>query len=175
MIDLPASLAERLREHKIRTPHSHPGDFVFTARTGGPLEHRNVAQRGLARAVERAIAVGNVDGSKRVPTFHELRHAHASALELALVARRALDRLPRRSVTRSRRVGAECWYAWLSRDSGPGGDHFLLDRDAFERAEFRGLPDLDELMDTSVEAESGANWTLRLWHRGLVTEVLSYV
>lgn len=64
-----------LREHRLRAAASQDHDFVFTSRTGGPLEHRNVAQRGLARAVKLA----ELDPEKRAPTFHELRHAHASA------------------------------------------------------------------------------------------------
>jgi len=30
------------------------GAYIFSARTGGPLEHRNVAGRALSRALERA-------------------------------------------------------------------------------------------------------------------------
>ncbi len=51
-------------------------DYVFSARTGGPLEHRNVAGRALHRAVERA---GLDQEGAPTPTFHALRHGFASA------------------------------------------------------------------------------------------------
>jgi integrase len=72
-IEMPGSLATMLRAHKLASAYSGPEDLVFTSRTGGPMEHRNVAQRGLGRAYKSA----NLDG--RAPTFHELRHMHASA------------------------------------------------------------------------------------------------
>ncbi len=73
VVEMPDMLATMLRQHKLASAHSKPHDLVFTSRTGGPMEHRNVAQRGLAKAVK----VAKLDG--RPPTFHELRHAHASA------------------------------------------------------------------------------------------------
>lgn len=75
VVEMPASLAAMLREHRLRSPYSRDDDLVFASRTGGPLEHRNVAQRGLARAVKKA----GLDSDHRPPTFHELRHTHASA------------------------------------------------------------------------------------------------
>jgi integrase len=57
-------------------PASEGTDLVFCTRTGRPLEHRSVARRWLARAAKLAGLDG--DG-QRIPTFHELRHAHASA------------------------------------------------------------------------------------------------
>ncbi|HXW59444.1 MAG TPA: tyrosine-type recombinase/integrase [Solirubrobacteraceae bacterium] len=75
VIEAPDALVSLLRGHRAASAHKSPESLVFASRTGGPLEHRNVAQRGLARAVKRA----KLDASKRPPTFHELRHAHASA------------------------------------------------------------------------------------------------
>ncbi len=76
VIEAPGSVVSALRTHKLRSPHSQPQDFVFATREGGPMEHRNVAQRGLLRTARRAKLDG---GGKRLPTFHELRHTHASA------------------------------------------------------------------------------------------------
>lgn len=73
VIEAPGSVLFALREHKLRSEFCGDDNLVFASRTTGPMEHRNVAQRGLARAVKRA----SLDG--RPPTFHELRHAHASA------------------------------------------------------------------------------------------------
>jgi integrase len=73
VVEMPGSVVSALREHKLKSPRSLADDLVFTSRSGGPMEHRNVAQRGLGKAFERA----GLDG--RAPTFHELRHAHASA------------------------------------------------------------------------------------------------
>jgi integrase len=76
VIEAPGSLVAMLREHKIASPYARPSDFVFTTRTGRALEHRNVARRGLARAARLA---GLDSDGERIPTFHELRHGHASA------------------------------------------------------------------------------------------------
>lgn len=75
-VELPASLVSLLRVRKLETPYSGADDYVFSARTGGPLEHRNVAGRALRRAVERA---GLEQGEAPAPTFHALRHGFASA------------------------------------------------------------------------------------------------
>ena len=75
VIDAPAAVVSLLRAHKLRTPYSGRDDLVFASRSGGPLDHRNVAGRALERAVKRA----GLNGERRAPTFHELRHAHASA------------------------------------------------------------------------------------------------
>ena len=72
-IEMGSGLVASLQRHKLASVHTGPDDLVFVTRGGGPLEHRNVAQRGLGRAFKRA----NLSG--RCPTFHELRHAHASA------------------------------------------------------------------------------------------------
>lgn len=73
VVEMPDVLVSMLRAHKLSSAHSQPQALVFTSRSGGPLEHRNVAQRGLAKACKAAGI------AERWPTFHELRHAHASA------------------------------------------------------------------------------------------------
>ena len=75
VIEAPGSLLALLRAHKLASPNSSAGDLVFTTRSGRPFDHRNVT-RALATTA-RAAGL-NADGS-RLPTFHELRHAHASA------------------------------------------------------------------------------------------------
>lgn len=76
VIEAPGSLIAMLREHKLASVYSRPTDLVFTTRNGRAIEHRTVAKRGLARAAK--LAKLDSDG-ERIPTFHELRHAHASA------------------------------------------------------------------------------------------------
>jgi integrase len=73
VIEMPGSVVAALRAHKLRSGYGRDEDYVFTTRSGAPIERRNVARRGLARAYQRAGLKG------RAPTFHELRHAHASA------------------------------------------------------------------------------------------------
>jgi integrase len=75
VIEAPGSLLAMLRTHKLASSYSKPSDLVFTTRTGRPLDHRAVT-RALVRAAKLA---GLADDRQRVPTFHELRHAHASA------------------------------------------------------------------------------------------------
>jgi len=75
-VELPSSLASMLRARKLESPNSAADDYVFSTRTGGALEHRNVAGRPLRRAFERAGL--EEDGAQR-PTFHALRHGFASA------------------------------------------------------------------------------------------------
>ena len=76
VIEAPGSLIAMLREHKLASAYCQPTDLVFTSRSGRALEHRNVTREGLQRACKRAGL--DADG-QRLPTFHELRHAHASA------------------------------------------------------------------------------------------------
>jgi integrase len=76
VIEAPGSLIAMLREHKLASAYSRPVDLVFTTGSGRAHEHRNVAKRGLARAARLA---GLDSDGQRIPTFHELRHAHASA------------------------------------------------------------------------------------------------
>jgi integrase len=65
------------------TARSTPHDLVFTTLAGTGHDHRNIAGRVLRRAVRNA-GVGAVvrDGTviQPAPTFHSLRHSHASAL-----------------------------------------------------------------------------------------------
>jgi integrase len=75
VIEAPGSLLAMLRTHKLASSYSKPSHLVFTTRTGRPLDHRAVT-RALVRAAKSA---GLADDGLRVPTFHELRHAHASA------------------------------------------------------------------------------------------------
>lgn len=100
------SLARLLREHRAASAFSQGADFVFSSATGGPLDGRNVAQRGLRAAAVRAGLVAAPPkpvkdkrkrkqvGSQRGPrahiearggkrariTMHELRHCFASLL-----------------------------------------------------------------------------------------------
>jgi integrase len=71
------SLAKLLREHKLASAHSQPGDPVFATLTGQPMHFRNVTRRGLAAAVCK----GGLDrlGEPRL-RFHDLRHCFASLL-----------------------------------------------------------------------------------------------
>jgi integrase len=49
-----------------------PTDLVFCSETGGPLHHRNILRRGLAKALERS-------GLPHL-TWHDLRHVAASMM-----------------------------------------------------------------------------------------------
>lgn len=71
------TLGRLLREHKLRTPFSTPGDYVFTTSAGTPYYWRNVSKRGLERAKQRAGLDG--EGRPRL-RFHDLRHTFASIL-----------------------------------------------------------------------------------------------
>lgn len=82
-IDISPVLASKLRKAKIAAANSGPHDFVFVSRAGTPHDHRNIAGRVLARAVKRAglQAADHANGGEhRAPTFHDLRHSHASKL-----------------------------------------------------------------------------------------------
>jgi integrase len=70
---MPGSLVSTLRAHKLASPYSKPNHYVFATVTGEPFGHRTVTKQGLTAACRRA------DLAKPWPTFHELRHAHASA------------------------------------------------------------------------------------------------
>jgi integrase len=71
------SLAKLLREHKLASGHSGPGDPVFATLTGQPMHFRNVTRRGLGAAVTSAGLDG--EGELRL-RFHDLRHCFASLL-----------------------------------------------------------------------------------------------
>src|SRR5262245_40235566 len=71
------SLARLLREHKLASAHSSPGDPVFATLTGAPMYYRNVSRRGFAAAVAKA---GLDEPGKPRLRFHDLRHTFASLL-----------------------------------------------------------------------------------------------
>lgn len=82
-VDISPVLVSKLRKAKLAAGHSGPHDFVFVSRAGSPHDHRNLAGRVLARAVKRAglEADQHANGADhRAPTFHDLRHSHASKL-----------------------------------------------------------------------------------------------
>jgi integrase len=84
VLEVTPSLAGRLREHKMAAANSAPHALVFTSRAGSGHDHRNIGGRVLARAVKRA-GLGVVTDRQGIvitpaPTFHDLRHSHASAL-----------------------------------------------------------------------------------------------
>ena len=69
-VELPTALVAELRERRLREGAS-ADTFLFRNRAGRPFDRRNLA-RELAVAAERA-------GIAPPPTFHDLRHSHASA------------------------------------------------------------------------------------------------
>ena len=86
VLEITPTLVAQLRKMKIASPYSTEHDLVFTTRAGTGHDHRNVAGRVLRRAVQRA-ALQAVERNGVVvqpaPTFHSLRHSHASALVAA--------------------------------------------------------------------------------------------
>jgi integrase len=73
-------LADLLREHRrqaFRTGVAREDAFVFSTRSGTPLNYRNVAQRGLTAAADRSGL--NRDGEPKL-TLHDLRHTFGSHL-----------------------------------------------------------------------------------------------
>lgn len=84
-IEIPPGLVTELRKHRLAASASRSSehDFVFLSRAGTPHDHRNVGGRIMERAVKRAgLEAVERDGVvvQRAPTFHDLRHTHASAL-----------------------------------------------------------------------------------------------
>jgi integrase len=85
-IVLMPALAAMLREHRVGSRFSRKGDFVFVSRKGTPMQHRNLAQRGLAKALEATGLGDYVDdgrGGRKFRAgfrFHDLRHTFASLL-----------------------------------------------------------------------------------------------
>ena len=69
-VELPTALVTELRERRMREGASD-NTFLFRNRVGRPFDRRNLT-RELAAAAERA-------GIAPAPTFHDLRHSHASA------------------------------------------------------------------------------------------------
>jgi integrase len=73
-------LADMLRQHRrqaFRVGVAREDAFVFSTRSGTPLNYRNVAQRGLTAAADRAGL--NRDGEPKL-TLHDLRHTFGSHL-----------------------------------------------------------------------------------------------
>lgn len=66
------ALGRLLREHKLASPFSGAGDFVFASSAGTPLHWRNVSKRGL----EKALATADLEHVR----WHDLRHTFASLL-----------------------------------------------------------------------------------------------
>jgi integrase len=76
VILMPA-LGRILREHRVRSPYSSDGDFVFASAEGTGLDRRNAVRRGLGRAARE----GGLEGADRPKLrFHDLRHTFASLL-----------------------------------------------------------------------------------------------
>ena len=84
VLEVTPNLVAKLRKHKIGSLYSAPHQLVFATRTGSGHDHRNIGGRVLARAVDRADLGPVQDHNGAIiqspPTFHDLRHSHASAL-----------------------------------------------------------------------------------------------
>jgi integrase len=76
-IPLLPQLGVLLKRHKLASPHSRPGDYVFTSTVGTGLAFRNVERRGLRRAADKSRLNRLGDAPLRV---HDLRHTFASHL-----------------------------------------------------------------------------------------------
>lgn len=95
-VEITPSLAAKLREAKVAARKSGKHDLVFVTSADTGHDHRNIGGRVLARAVKAAgLEAIERDGVviEPAPTFHDLRHTHASALIAAgenveLVSRR---------------------------------------------------------------------------------------
>ncbi len=98
-VPVPRELAVVLAQHKLAARHCGPDDFVFAARTGRPLQQRNVS-RALREAQTRAVdadraptfpALHETDAQGRpipvprgtLPSMHSFRHTVASRALLA--------------------------------------------------------------------------------------------
>jgi integrase len=75
-IPIAGDLVARLAELKLVSVYARSSDFVFASRVGSPLNHRNVAKRGL----EEALVGARLNESHPKITFHDLRHAFASIM-----------------------------------------------------------------------------------------------
>ena len=71
-VPLSDDFTQYLREHKIAARYSQDEDPIFAAKSGGPLGHRNVTERGFEPARKRA----GIEGV----SFHSMRHAFASRM-----------------------------------------------------------------------------------------------
>jgi integrase len=83
-LEVTPQLIVKLRAHKVASGVGVAHELVFTTARGTGHDHRNIGGRVLSRAVELAGlgALEGPDGEVLVPapTFHSLRHSHASAL-----------------------------------------------------------------------------------------------
>jgi integrase len=75
-VDLGSAIVGMLREHKLRSMHSGPGDPVFCQADGSPLHYRSTV-RALDAAAKRAKLNGEGIAKQR---WHDLRHSAASLL-----------------------------------------------------------------------------------------------
>ena len=113
VLEVTPSLISTLRKLKLASQKSGPQDFVFLSRKGTPHDHRNIGGRVLSRAVKRAgLEAVERDGEVIVPapSFHDLRHTHASALiaqnwDIAEIS----ARLGHSSVATTLRIYAHQW------------------------------------------------------------------
>jgi integrase len=79
-VELMPALSRLLEKHKnnaLKAGRADPESFVFTSRTGTPLQHRNVPRRVLDPAMDQAKLTGA--GRPRL-RFHDLRHTFAGLL-----------------------------------------------------------------------------------------------
>ena len=82
-IEITPTLVARLRTVKLASEKSNDHDFVFLSRALRAHDQRNIGGRVLDRAVKKAgLEAEKLDGKivRTAPTFHDLRHTHASAL-----------------------------------------------------------------------------------------------
>lgn len=83
VLEITPRLAAGLREHKRECGRLADHELVFTTSTGRGFQQRNLG-RAMTKAVERAGLGQVVDAHGEVvvpaPSFHDLRHSHASAL-----------------------------------------------------------------------------------------------
>lgn len=83
VLEVTPRLIAELREHAFSSPSQAPHGLVFVTARGTGHDHRNIGGRVLAAAVKRAgLGAVEIGGEvvQRAPTFHDLRHSHASAL-----------------------------------------------------------------------------------------------
>lgn len=82
-LEITPGLAAKLRDAKMAAERSGKHDLVFVTSAGTAHDQRNIGGRVMARAVKKA-GLGAVEHDGKVveaaPTFHDLRHSHASAL-----------------------------------------------------------------------------------------------
>ena len=83
VLEVTPRLIATLRTLKLASRYSGPHDLAFCTRIGTGHDHRNIGGRVLARAVKRAgleAVERNGELVLPAPTFHALRHTHASRL-----------------------------------------------------------------------------------------------